>query len=260
MVPRFPTLSVLLPLLALAGTARPQEAEPAPKQAAGDEEFRLPLDAKAAAEVDRLVPLLGAPDYKQREDATRNLIDIGAPAFAKLSEAYRKHADDLEIQLRIEAVVRAAYLNRHVFDRHGFLGVQLGALDRDQRGGQPRRPLPENGVRIDKVIPDTAAHRAGLQPDDIVIAADGKPLSGNSQDAVARFRASIPQFTPGTKLRLTVLRGEKTMILDAVIGRLQEKNAPTTMVAEQYYDVANRYSEWWEKFFAPSEPSPAPQR
>jgi hypothetical protein len=259
-VPKFPTLSALMVMVALAGSARPQPAEPPPKrpnETASDEEFPSP-DAKVAQEIDRLIPLLGAPDYKKREEATRALIEIGAPALAALRQAYHNRADDLETQLRVEAVVRAAYLNHHVFDRHGFLGVQLAPLDRAERDpkGQ-RRPVPENGVRIQTVISDTAAHRAGLQGDDIVVAVDGKPLSGNSQDAVNRFRASIPQFTPGTKIRMTVLRGEKTLTIDATIGRLQEKNAPNTTVAEQYYETANRFAEWWDKSFAPEGPAPA---
>ncbi len=262
MIPKFATLPLLVGWLGLGGAAWSQVPQPhAADQELGpltDEEFRLPLDSKTADDVERLIPLLNSPTFKQREEATKALTEVGAPAFAKLREAYNA-SEDLEIRLRIETVVRAAYLNRYVFDRNGFLGVQLGSIDAPNQKGQ-RRTQAENGVRIDKVLSDTAAHRAGLQAEDVVTAVNGAPLMGNGQDVVQRFRASIPQFTPGTKIRLAVLRGEKTLTIDAVIGRSQEGSVRNTPFAPLYYEVEQRFPEWWYKYFAPSESAPAPQR
>jgi C-terminal processing protease CtpA/Prc len=225
----------------------PAAPAPPPLGPLNDDEFRLSLEIAEAANVDRLIPLLGSPDYKQREAATTSLIDIGAPAFAKLRTAYEQ-SDDLEVRLRIEQVVRTAYLNRYVFDRNGFLGVQLGTIDpRDLKG--KRRADIETGVKIGQVIANTAAAKAGLRADDIVIAMNGTPLSGTGREANDRFSDSIRQNLPGTKVRLSILRNDNPMTIDAVIGRCPEENVRRVRFAGLYDQVSERFETWWFKYF-----------
>ena len=50
-----------------------------------DEEFSLPLDTTAAQSADQLIPKLGSPSFKEREEATAGLIEIGAPTFASMA-------------------------------------------------------------------------------------------------------------------------------------------------------------------------------
>ena len=56
---------------------------------------------RAGQSADQLIPKLGSPSYQEREEATAGLIEIGAPAFAKLRAAYHATAN-LEVLLRIE--------------------------------------------------------------------------------------------------------------------------------------------------------------
>ncbi len=214
-----------------------------------DDEFRLPLPDEDAANVDRLVPLLESPDYKQRETATTALIEIGAPAFAKLRTAYEQ-ADDLEARLRIEQVVRTAYLNRYVFDRNGFLGVQLDPLEQVVARGRAQTKV-ENGVVIRKVIPDSAASRAGIQEDDIVIALNGAALAGKGTDAVTRFRDAIPEFSPGTNIRLAIVRKGERKEIEVKVGRCPEGTARAGSVrfSGLYHQVNERFGTWWFKYF-----------
>lgn len=223
--------------------------QPPPLGPLNDDEFRLPLEPSEAANVDRLIVLLGSPDYKHREAATTALIDFGAPAFAKLRTAYEQ-SDDLEVRLRVEQVVRAAYLNRYVFDRNGFLGVQLASLEQTQARGRPQLNV-ENGVVIGRVLPDTAASRAGLQENDIVVALNGVPLTGKGMDGVTRFRDAIPGFLPGTKIRLDVLRGNAKKEFEVVIGRCPEDSARNGSVrfSGLYHQVNERFETWWFKYF-----------
>jgi len=222
---------------------------PSPLGPLNDDEFRLSLDAEEAANVDRLVPLLSSPDYKQRETATNSLIEIGAPAFARLRSAYEQ-TDDLEMRLRVEQVVRTAYLNRYVFDRNGFLGVQLDALEQIQAKGRPQTKV-DNGVVIRRVIPDSAASRAGLRQDDIIVALNGVPLTGRGTDEVTRFRESIPTFSPGTKIRLGIVRGNERQDTDVTIGRCPEDTARagTVRFSPLYHQVNERFEIWWFKYF-----------
>ncbi len=83
--------------------------------------------------------------------------------------------------------------------RGGFLGVQ--GSDRELR------------CVIQAVQPGSAAEKAGLRPLDVVIKADGKP--------VTNFRSLtkiIAEKVPGDRLELVVLRQGKTVKLTAVLG------------------------------------------
>lgn len=243
----------LLHAIALTAFAQqPEEPTPTPEAPLTDEEFRLPLDDQTAAEVDRLISQLNAPKHADREKASQRLVEIGAPAFAKLRDAYAQ-SDDLEAKLRIESAVRTSYLNRYVFDKYGFLGVQLQAVDpKVQKGG---KPVPmENSLQIGRVIADTGASRAGLQAEDIVLAMNGAPVVGSGQDAVARFSATIRTYPPGTKIRLNIERNGNPMVIDAVVGRCPEESARARTVGfwQEYGKVSERFHEWWTKYFAPS--------
>lgn len=229
--------------------AFPAVPAPPPLGPLNDDEFRLSLEATEAANVDRLIPLLGSPDYKQREAATSSLIDIGAPAFAKLRTAYEQ-TDDLEMRLRVEQVVRTAYLNRYVFDRNGFLGISLQPYEpKDAKG--PRRPEIAAGVKVTQVIPNTGAAKAGLRAEDVIVAMNGAPLSGTGRESTDRFSDSIRQNPPGTKVRLTVVREMSTLTLDAIIGRCPENTARagTVRFAPLYHQVNERFETWWFKYF-----------
>ena len=218
-----------------------------------DDEFRLPLDPEDAANVDKWVSLLGSPDYKQRETATTALIEIGAPAFAKLRTAYEQ-TDDLEVRLRVEQVVRTAYLNRYVFDRNGFLGISLAPYEPNAVKG-PRRTDIESGVKVTQVIANTGAAKAGLRAEDVITAMNGMPLSGTGLEATSHFSEAIRQNPPGTKVRLTVLRDGNTQTIEATIGRCAEDNVRKVRFAGLYDQVSERFGTWWFKYFHPPAPS-----
>jgi len=237
----------VIPVLAQP-QASPAVPAPPPLGPLNDDEFRLPLESTEAADVDRLIPLLASPDYKQRETATASLIDIGAPAFAKLRTAYEQ-TDDLEMRLRIEQVVRTAYLNRYVFDRNGFLGISLAPYEpRDARGVR-RRTNIESGVRVTQVIPHTGAAKAGLRAEDVIVAMNGVPLAGTGRESTDKFSDAIRQNPPGTKVSLTVVREMNTLTLDAIIGRCPEDNVRKVRFAGLYDQVSERFETWWFKYF-----------
>ena len=54
-------------------------------------------------------------------------------------------------------------------------------------------------------IPETPAHRAGVQPDDVVLAVDGEPVDGSTMnEQIERIRGE-----PGTDVTLTIRRGDE---------------------------------------------------
>ena len=215
-----------------------------------DEEFRLPLDVTAAQSADQLIPMLGSPSFKEREDATAGLIEIGAPAFARLRDAYHS-TDNLEVLLRIEHIVRTAYLNHHVYDRSGFLGINLQTYVANTEEN-PRLPAGTVGVKVGRVIPGTSAEKAGMLAEDVIFQVDGEPIRGEGMQVVESFSAIIRAKGPGGKLNLTLLRGTEEIPMVITIGRCPEeiaKQGTVRAVSENHFKAAAKFPKWWAKYF-----------
>jgi len=89
--------------------------------------------------------------------------------------------------------------------RRGFLGVELG--ETEQAGG----------ALITKVIPGSAASRAGLRKNDLILIVGDKEVNSVNQSRVA-----ISQTAPGTKLPLKILRSGVKMTLFVTLGLMGE--------------------------------------
>ena len=84
-------------------------------------------------------------------------------------------------------------------EQKAYLGVQMQSVD--------------GGVRLERVVPGSAAAAGGLRMDDLVVAVGGGPVVGS--DAVS---AAIDSRRPGDLLPLTVLRGETSLDLSIPLG------------------------------------------
>lgn len=223
-----------------------------------DDEFKLPLDNDTAAKVDAAIGQLGSPEYKKREDATISLIEIGAPAFSKLREAYLQ-SGDVEVRQRIERITRTAYLNYYVLDQFGYLGIQMGGSNIAPNG--QKTPGQPAGIRVGMVMPNSGASRAGLRVEDVIIAIDGTPLAENGLNEVGKFSEQIRSRRPGTKMKLTALRGGTQLELEPTLGRAPTETArkpdnqtpvTTITVTSEYARLAeDRFEAWWPKYFNP---------
>lgn len=83
----------------------------------------------------------------------------------------------------------------------GALGVQL-----DQK---------EDIARIERVMPESAAARAGMEAGDVVLKINSQEIKGR-QNLVETVRA----FMPGERLELVVKRGDKEMSINVTLGNL----------------------------------------
>ncbi len=216
-----------------------------------DEEFRLPVDPPTAARIEQLILRLGSPEYKQRVEGTTDLLVIGAPAFAKLREAYH-NTDDFEIRSRIEAIVRRAYLDHYVFDRMGFLGISQNTQHTPTHADDSRITKGHVGIKIVRVIENTGAERAGLQEEDVIVGIDGEPLSGAGIEAVQAFGAGIRSRGPGANIILTILRGQERLEIPATLGRPpmeMVERGNLGAIRDNLYRARDRFEIWWFKYF-----------
>jgi hypothetical protein len=278
---RHPALHLLVVVAVLCGPsiARSQ-TDPVAESAATeamrakpitDEEFQLQLEPELEAKVDGCIAQLSSPNYLVREDAAKGLLDIGAPVMSKLREAYNRN-DDLETRLRVEDIARSAYLNYHVLDNHGFLGISMRAYDpavfeqmqqRLQQQLPPQQQQPQQvkrvtlppgrvGLSVEQVIPNTGAARAGLQRHDILIGLNGSPLAGSGQEISNNFSSIIRGLRPGATVDLEVVRGSDVLNIQAVLARPPEDVARDSriIVVSSLYQVAEeRFQKWWEQYF-----------
>ena len=79
------------------------------------------------------------------------------------------------------------------------------------------------GVLIEDVVPDSAAEKAGIKIDDIVLSADGRPMRDTKQFALIMFRKR-----PGETVHLAILSGTATRELDVAVA--QSPRDPTSLL------------------------------
>lgn len=93
----------------------------------------------------------------------------------------------------------------------GFLGVEIDEVTRDVAGRL--RLGQERGVLITGVTGDTAAAKAGLQKDDVIIKWNGEPIEGTRE--LGRHLRETPA---GRTVKLGVLRNGSEMEIAVTLG------------------------------------------
>ncbi len=245
----FACLALAIGMAAVSVSAQvPEGTNPRQSEEVTDDEFRLPVNEETIADIDLFLSQLGSPLYKERDEATKQLMDIGAPAFARLRNTYAK-TDDLEVRLRIEEIVHQAYLSFHVFDRNAFLGISQHRVS-VTNDDDPRILEGQFGVKVAKIIADTAAQEAGIKKDDVIIALDGERLVLSGGDLIMTFGESIRVRGPGTLIGLTILRGKEQIDMDVVLGkRPREYYVRQGVVTEILRTTDRKFGTWWVKYF-----------
>ncbi len=241
---------LLAPLLSTPGfgqgpTRNTSAADPS---AVSDDEFRVAIDDVEAAEVTALLAKLGSPKPGDREQAADRLVLIGAKAFPQLREAYAR-AEDLEVRLRIEEIVRDAFLSHHVYGKNAFLGIRQHPIP-IQPTDNPKIPPGNVGIRIDLVLSGTAAEAAGLQANDVIVAVDDAYVSGDQPNPVQGFVETIRSRGPGAKMRLLVFRKEEPIEIETTL-RARPKNlyAGQGPVTQMLVEQERRFAGWWDRNF-----------
>lgn len=248
----WPVLLGALPAEAQLQRTPVVEGEVSPEQVTG-EEFDLPLSAADARRIDALLADLGAPEFARREQARNELVQFGAAALGKMRDAYR-NSTDLEVRLSLEDIMRNVYLNHHLLDANGFLGIRHRPPE-VHRARDPRVPPDGVGIVIDFVLPGTAAERFGLQEGDMIIGVDGEPIPMSRRGfSVDGFGEAIRKRGPGARAVFTVVRRNQTFDVEIEIGRRPEDTySDQDGLRSDLYAVRERFAIWWDKFVRPAE-------
>ncbi|MGC4051364.1 MAG: trypsin-like peptidase domain-containing protein [Paludibaculum sp.] len=89
----------------------------------------------------------------------------------------------------------------------------------------------DSGVILSDVAPHGAADAAGLQPGDVVLSIDGKPIK-----EVRDLALTVFQRAPGDELKIVVLRGKEE--ITKTVAVLERKNEPSLLADQANYEEA----------------------
>ncbi len=100
----------------------------------------------------------------------------------------------------------------------GWLGVMI--QDLNQELAKSFNLSSSEGALISEVMENSPAEKAGIQRGDVVLRFNGNPV----KDARSLSRL-VAQTQPGTKVKVTVLRGGQEKNIDVIVGQMPESVA-----------------------------------
>jgi serine protease Do len=99
--------------------------------------------------------------------------------------------------------------------KRGFLGINMIPMNTEL--ARELKADVQDGAVVAEVVPNTPADRAGLRMKDIIIEADGEPVTDAS-----KLRLGISKKDPGTAVKFKVVREGREKILTAVLSERSE--------------------------------------
>ena len=103
----------------------------------------------------------------------------------------------------------------------GFLGVSLQSIDYNLAKAFGLKKI--EGALVTNISKNSAAERAGLQVEDIILKVNDRPVEN-----AASLRNAVYMLRPGTKVTLTVLRKDQQIQIPVTIGEFSEDSVAST--------------------------------
>ncbi len=100
---------------------------------------------------------------------------------------------------------------------HGYLGININDVTPDNAHFFNLKDA--SGAIVAQVTPDSPANKGGIKQGDVVTEVNGQKVNNASALQVA-----VSEMTPGTPLKLNIMRDGKPMTLDLTVGQYHGKN------------------------------------
>ena len=139
---------------------------------------------------------------KKNAEETYRLLNLFGDVFERVRASYVEQVSDEKlIESAITGMLSALDPHSSFMNSKNFKDMQVQT--RGKFGGLGIEVTTENDlIKVVSPIDDTPAHRAGIQPNDLITHLDGKPVLGlNLSEAVGLMRGGV-----GTDIKLTIRR------------------------------------------------------
>lgn len=169
--------------------------------------LELPAGPLAAMESD---------EFQVREKAQAELLAWSRKQpQAAMDQLFRmsRSAGDPEVRERCLQVLRALVNDEYLKEGEGFIGIRM----QDEMTNVPGDAEPRIAIRVIQVVGDSAAQKAGLKINDLIVGMDDKVWREGS--ALRPFSDGIRQLKPGTRVMLRVVREQQLIDVPVVVGR-----------------------------------------
>jgi serine protease Do len=142
---------------------------------------------------------------------------------------------------------------KHVYEQliesgtveRGFLGVMPNDFDPEMAEAFGLKDI--KGVAISEVTEGSAADKAGLKHNDVILEVDGQPV-----DSASSFRNRIAMLKPGTKIKMVVWRDGKRRTFDVELSKRppteELTGAPSEALDQLGFSVQNLTNELAERY------------
>ncbi len=160
-------------------------------------------------------PIIKAQDKKLPLDELRVFSEV----FGLIKRDYVDKKDDVDLlEQAITGMLGGLDPHSSYLSPDAFEELQIGT--EGKFGGLGIEVTFEDGfLKVVTPIDDTPAHKAGIQPGDIITQLDGAPVKGMTLDAaIGRMRGE-----PGTEIKLTIAREGQSRALSFTLKRAEIK-------------------------------------
>lgn len=202
-------------------------------------------DALVSELCSKLFRRLADDDWRVRETAGEQLRALGKAALRPIAGEFRRTRDP-EVRSRISEIGRELYWRNYA----GFLGISMQAARFDSDGG----------VLVSEVLEGTAAKKAGLLRDDVIVEFNGKDMRGiRMPEDLTVFSRAVQSRGAGVPTRIVIVRDGERKTLTASLGPLPEEKRRQGLESLDPIDLS-LFEDWWKSQLdaaAPAAKSPA---
>ncbi|MBI3900866.1 MAG: Do family serine endopeptidase [Chlamydiia bacterium] len=124
--------------------------------------------------------------------------------------------------------------------KRGYLGIVLQPLDKDL--AEALDLDNQEGALISDVMKGSAASKAGLQPGDVILQLNGKPVKN-----VSKLRTEIGMSQPGSEITLHILRNNQHLTVKAQLDSFETEVASVELLQKIGIEVENLSLEQAER-------------